>query len=264
MSVTLRGKKYSVNNVSTVSEIQKNVEALSGLTASKQGVLFQGQKLQPPDVLEDVGIEDGSVINIVPTSGSSGTKKKKKSAATTVSNNGSSSTDSETSSTSTNPMEEMLKSAGIDTAQFKDMLDSMPGSGGSPTGNAEKDMVQSMEMLQKMMSSPMFQQFMNDPERLEQSRQMILQNPLMKSMMASLPGFDDILNDKEKWRETMVAAANMYQSMGSEMMEAMAKSSSSMMNGAGMGNMMNPGFGLPDMGQPGAFAGLDELSEGDD
>lgn len=271
VSVTLRGKKYDVPHVSTVSEVQSSVEELSGLAASKQGVLFGGQKLRPADVLEDVGIEDGSVINIVPSS-----KKKKTtssssssgSSASKVANVSSSSSSSGGSSTATDPMsmmDDMLKSAGVDTQQLQDMLQGMGGADGKPP-----DMMQTMEMMQKMMSSPMFKDFMNDPARLEQGRQMILGNPMMKSMMASLPGFDEIINDREKWRETMVAAASMYQNMGPDMMKAMASMSGGMMDGLNMPGMPSMpgssggggGFGLPDVTP--AFAGLDELSEGED
>merc|ERR1712154_760343 len=74
-------------------------------------------------------------------------------------------------------------------------------------------MQQSMEMMQEMLKSPLFDEYLNSPEKMEQSRQMILTNPLMKNMMSSLPGFDDILQDKHKFRETMIAAAQMYKNM---------------------------------------------------
>lgn len=142
-----------------------------------------------------------------------------------------------------NVMEELLKQAGIDSSKFDDIMKSMGGGLGGD-GGGMPDMKQSMEMMQSMMNSPMFQQYFNDPERLEQSRQMIMDNPMMKSMMASLPGFEDILNDKVKWRETMMAAAKMYQDMGS---------------------MMDGAFGEGgDFGSFGGNPALDELSEGDD
>jgi hypothetical protein len=34
---------------------------------------------------------------------------------------------------------------------------------------------------------------MNDPAKLEESRQMILNNPMHKSMMAGMPGMDQLL-----------------------------------------------------------------------
>lgn len=215
--------------------------------------MFGGQKLNPTDVLEDVGIEDGSEISIVPSS----KKKTKKSTSTVAASStndaadGDSTKSSQSDAAGGNMMTDMLKAAGVDTEQLQELMKSMPGA----DGEGPPDMMKSMEMMQQMMKSPMFKQFMNDPERLEQSRQMILQNPMMKSMMSSLPGFEDIINDKEKWRDTMISAAQMYQNMSPDMMKAMANMSPGM-------NMNMPGMG--DVNSSPAFAGLDELPEGDD
>jgi len=232
--------------VSTVLELQKSVEERAGLSVSKQGVLFGGQKLKPSDVLDEVGVQDGSEINIVPSSSS---HKKKASAVSTaasvsIDEDGAatpvSATEGGGGGGGDNVMEELLKQAGIDSSKFDELMQSM-GGGGADSGMP--DMKQSMDMMKDMMNSPMFQQYFQDPERLEQSRQMILQNPMMKSMMAGLPGFDEILGDEVKWRETMMAASKMYQEMGS------------MMGGAG--GMFGDLSG-------GNNAALDELSEGDE
>jgi hypothetical protein len=252
VSAVLRGKKYSVSNVSTVSELQKSIEEQAGLEAAKQGVLFGGRKLKPKDILEDVGVEEGSVINIVPSSG-----KKSKTSSSSGSSvlNVDSGDKKEASGGEQNMMEDMLKKAGVDSDQIDELLKSMPGGDGEMPSLQE-----SMVMMQEMMNSPLFKEYMNDPERLEQSRQMILSNPMMKNMMAGMPGFDEILNDPVKWRETMIAAADMYKNMGSDLM-----------NMPGMGGMGGPGaFGLGG-DDSGAFGlggsssnALDELSEGED
>ena len=46
------------------------------------------------------------------------------------------------------------------------------------------------------MSNPLLQEMLTDPERLEQSRQAILNNPMMKSLFLGMPGFEELLNDK--------------------------------------------------------------------
>jgi len=228
VQVVLRGKKYDIDSVSTVKELQSTVEQHSGISSSRQGrVLFGGRKLKSIDSLEDAGVEDGSVINIVP--GKSGGSKK-------VSPS-SDATPTGTAETGGNIMESMLKRAGIDPAQMEDLMKSVPGGGDMP------DMKESMEMMQGMMSSPIFQEYMSDPEKLEQSRQMILSNPMMKSMMAGMPGMDEILNDPVKWRETMMAAAEMYKNMGGDLMKAMEGLEDSSVN---------------------TPTALDELSEGED
>lgn len=239
VQVVLRGKKYSVPSVTTVKELQSTLESQSGISSKNQGrVLFGGKKLKPADVLEDVGVENGSVINIVPSKGSD--KKdvvvKQDGGSTSSSSSGDGAVGGD------DWMKNMLKNAGVDGSQLDDLMKSMPGGGeGMPS------MEESMKMMQDMMNSPLFQEYMNDPEKLEQSRQMILSNPMMKGMMAGMPGFDEILNDPVKWRETMIAAANMYKSMGSDL--------SKLMDGSA-----DP-FGGMGMDGP---AGLDDLSEGED
>ena len=242
VQVVLRGKKYSVPGVNTVKELQTSIETQSGIASKSQGrVLFGGKKLKPSDVLEDVGVENGSIINIVPSKASSSSGKKD----AVVKNDGSSSSSGVGSD---EWMKDMMKNAGVDPSQLDELMKSMPGGGegGMPS------MEESMKMMQDMMNSPLFQEYMSDPEKLEQSRQMILSNPMMKGMMASMPGFDEMLNDPVKWRETMIAAANMYKSMGSDL--------SKLMNGGAADAFSGMG-GMGDMGGP---AGLDDLSEGED
>jgi hypothetical protein len=218
--------------------------------------LFGGKKLKTDDVLEDVGVEDGSVINVVPSKKND--KKKSSSTKGTVSTSGAAAAGAGAGGGDMDSMmKDMMEKAGVDPAQLDEMMQQM-GGGGMPS------MEESMEAMQEMMNSPIFQEYMEDPEKLEQSRQMILTNPMMKGMMASMPGFDEILNDPVKWRETMTAAASMYKNMGSDL--------SKLMEG-GMGGMggMGGGFGgMPDMnmggfgGLPGMdTAGLDDLSEGE-
>lgn len=245
VSVVLSGKKYSVPSVNTVSELQSSLQNLSGVPPHLQGkVLFGGKKLKADDVLEDVGVQDGSLINVVPSkktgsSGSSSSSSSGTGGGNSVAGTGGGDMDQ--------MMKDMMEKAGIDPSQMEEMMKQM--------GGEMPSMEESIKAMQEMMNSPMFQEYMNDPEKLEQSRQMILNNPMMKGMMASMPGFEEILNDPVKWRETMVAAANMYKNLGSD-----------------LGKLMEGGFG--DLG--GAFSGsgsfygmdenaaLDELSEGEE
>jgi len=71
-------------------------------------------------------------------------------------------------------MEDLMKQAGLDKEKLNELMGSLGGEGGTPS------MEESMKMMKNMMNSPMIQEMMNDPERLEQSRQMILNNPMLK------------------------------------------------------------------------------------
>lgn len=250
VSVVLSGKKYSIKNVDTVSELQTSLESQSGVSSGKQKVLFGGKKLKPSDVLVDVGVEDGSVINVVPSK-----KNDKKKNKVSSSNSGATATGAGAANMDS-MMKDMMEKAGVDPAQLDEMMEQMGGSMPS--------MEESMQAMQEMMNSPMFQEYMEDPEKLEQSRQMILNNPMMKGMMASMPGFDEILNDPVKWRETMIAAANMYKNLGSDLSKLMEGGDMSGLPGmGGFGGMPGMGGfgGLPGMDT--GTAGLDDLSEGE-
>jgi Ubiquitin family. len=248
VSVVLSGKKYSVPSVNSVSELQSSLQSLSGVPTHLQGkVLFGGKKLKPEDILEDVGVQDGSLINVVPSKTGGGSN----SGNTSSGSGGSSSLAGAGSGSSGNKMDQMVKDmmekAGIDPSQMDEMMKQM--------GGEMPSMEESIQAMQEMMNSPMFQEYMNDPEKLEQSRQMILNNPMMKGMMASMPGFEEILNDPIKWRETMVAAANMYKNLGSDLGKLMEGSFGDM-GGAFSGSAAS--FGMDEN------AALDELSEGED
>mmetsp|Transcript_19207 Transcript_19207/g.55770 ORF Transcript_19207/g.55770 Transcript_19207/m.55770 type:complete len:264 (+) Transcript_19207:149-940(+) len=239
IQVTLRGKKYDLEDVTTVSELQERLSEASGVEPSKQGrVLFNGKRLDSSECLSDVGVSEGDQLNVVPGKSKSKSKSSTAGAATPKVESG-------------DDMKETLEKAGVDTTKLDELMKNM---GGSADGEAP-NLQESMEMMSGMMNSPIFQEYMNDPERLEQSRQMILQNPMLKSMMGSMPGMEEILNSPEAWREAMQAAAAMYQNMDqNELMQAM-------MGGAPGAGGMDGLFGS----EAGAGASaLDELSEGED
>jgi len=251
VQVSLRGKRYSIPDVSTVRELQNSVEEQSGLSLTKQGrVLFSGKTLRPSDALEDVGVVEGSVVNVVPKKKSSATKgiksETKHTASLPVTSQSiESDSKSETAGGGNNMIEQLLKNSGIDPNQLEDIMKSMPGN-----ENGEMpDMQESMSMVQNMMKSPLFTNMMNDPERLEQMRQMMLSNPMLSGMMSGMPGFEEILNDSEKWRETMFAAASMYKDLGSNLMQEGNEAVSTTSDAFGMS---------------GSPSELDELSEGDE
>ena len=146
-------------------------------------------------------------------------------------------------------MKEYLKQSGMDTSSLESMMKSMDGK--------MPDLQESLQSMTQMMNSPMFQEYMSNPEMLEQSRQMILNNPMLKGMMAGMPGMEELLNDPEAWREAMQAAANMYQNMDPSTLASMMEGMGNMPGGAPPG-MFNGGF---DNNSAAATAALDELDE---
>ena len=243
IQVTLRGKKYDLEDITTVSELQERLSEASGVEPSQQGrVLFNGKRLDSNDCLSEAGVSDGDQLNVVPGKAKSKSKSVSGTASGAVSDEGSNS----------NAMKDILEQSGMDTSKLDELMKNM----GGPSGGDTPSLQESMEMMSGMMNSPIFQEYMNDPERLEQSRQMILQNPMLKGMMGSMPGMEEILNSPEMWREAMQAAANMYKNMDKDdLMNAM-------MGGAQAGGLDGL-FGPGSEGNSG-LAALDELSEGED
>jgi Ubiquitin family len=252
VSVTMRGKRYEIEDATTVQDLQEQIEQQSGVAAKQQGrVIFGGKKLSPETVLADAGVPaEGGQLNMVPSTGS---KKKKSSAAAAAAAATTASSTGAGSSSQANAMADYLKQSGIDTSKLDDMMKSMGGGDGPPPS-----MEEGMKAMTEAMNSPLFQQMMSDPERLEQSRQMILGNPMLKSMMAGMPGMENLLNDPDAWREAMQAAAELYKSMDSEtLMKAMLGGATGMPPPGGLFD------GTLDESTSRAAAALDELDEDD-
>merc|ERR1712232_890115 len=110
-----------------------------------------------------------------------------------------------------------MKENGIDTDKLNEFM------GGAAGGDGKMpNMQDSMKMMSDMMNSPIFKEYMKDPERLEQSRQMILNNPMLQGMLKGMPGMEEVINDKDAWRESMMAAAELYKNMNTnQLMQAM-------------------------------------------
>lgn len=243
IQVTLRGKKYDLEDITTVSELQEHLAEASGVEPGQQGrVLFNGKRLEGSECLSDAGVSAGDQLNVVPGK----SKSKSKSIGS------GSSAQPVDPAASSDSVKNMLESSGVDSSKLDEIMKSMGGGSNGET----PDLQESLEMMSGMMNSPIFQEYMNDPERLEQSRQMILQNPMLKNMMGSMPGMEEMLNSPEAWREAMQAAASMYQNMDQdELMQAMT--------GGLPGSSGSDGFFGSSTTSPDLSA-LDELSEDED
>jgi len=266
VQVSLKGKKYQIDGVTTVSELQERLEEQSGIAPSKQGkILHNGKRLSAgadASSLSEAGVSEGDQLNCVPSKKSSSSSKKKASAATA------------TATSAAAPA--AADSAGDAMGDLNEMVSKMMGGmGGGMGGGADgemPDIAESMKMMKELTNSPLFAEYMNNPDKLEESRQAILDNPMMKSMMASMPGMSDLLADKDAWAQTMQAAAGIMQSMDPEDMIKMMEAQGMMGGEGGMGGMGGMGGGMPPgLGGMGnmfdgasASSALDELSEGED
>ena len=194
LHVTLRGTKYEINDVTTVDELKSKMKDISG-NSKEHHVLFGGKRLSPTMDLSEAGVEDGAQLNMVPVLAN----KKPKEKSVTVTDNIETTTSSESTADTADAMKEYLKKSGVDTDKFDELLKGMGGGAGD---GKVPDMKESLEKMTEMMNSPLFQEYMNNPEMLEQARQMILNNPMLKSMMVGMPGMAELLEDPVgRWRE---------------------------------------------------------------
>ena len=252
VQVTLKGKKYQIDDVTTISELQERLEEQSGIAPSKQGkILHNGKRLNGDNAsLSEAGVSEGDQLNCVPSKKSA---SKKKSASP------------KKEPTAAAAAAEPASSDG-GMGDLQEMVSKMMsgGMGGAGAGGMP-DMAESMKMMKELTNSPLFSEYMNSPEKLEESRQAILANPMMKSMMSSMPGMSEMLEDKEGFAQMMQAAAGIMQSMDPEDMVKMMEAQG--MGGPGGMPGMPPGMGGMDGlfgAAPSGPTALDELSEGED
>jgi Ubiquitin family len=182
VSVSLLGTTYAIKDVSTVDDVQQKLKDVSGTDIDDKhvSIMFDGKVLDSSTVLSDVGVDEDSTLVVMP----SGFPSKEE-------------------------MEQYLESAGLSKDKLNEMIKSFGGSGEGGMPSIEE----SIKAMSDVMNSPMLQEMLSDPEKLEQSRQMILSNPMLKGMMGSMPGMEDLLNDEVAWRQAMQAAAEMYKNM---------------------------------------------------
>lgn len=82
--------------------------------------------------------------------------------------------------------------------------------GGAGAGGMEQLIAQLPQMMNGLMKTPMLQDYLSNPDKQEQSRDAILNNPLLKGFLESDPEFARVVNDPEKWRASMEAAKSLF------------------------------------------------------
>jgi len=91
---------------------------------------------------------------------------------------------------------------------FGDMMGGLGGMPGMPQNEEEYQAA-----MEQMLDSPMMKEFLSDPEKIEQSRLALLNNPMAMQMMKQMPGFEDIINDKDKFAERMLQSKAQFDAM---------------------------------------------------
>ena len=212
---TLRGKKYDVS-ASTVADVWAAVEDQAGLEAAKQGVIFKGKKLSDGDQsLADAGISEGDTVNIVPQKkASSAGEAKSTSSLADVDDESDDDDDDDTIdglAESGTPADALAGMSDEAKEGVSKMLEDMGGQQGPKDmmkqmgldGPMTPDKIETvMNQIKGMFNNPAIAQLFNNPEILEQSRQHILNNPMMMDMYDKM-GMGALIRDPETFKKQM-------------------------------------------------------------
>ncbi len=242
----MAGKRYEVN-ATNVSELQKEIKDAAGLSEDQQSVLFKGRLLNPDDDLEGAGVVAGDVINVVPS-------KRQRTEKVEASASAWGRINATRAHTVGQELEGNKGGSGGGLGGNGGRFGDLGGLGGG-MGNFNMLPEQYEQVMNEMLNSPMMDEFFASEEKIEESRQAILENsalkevgrqldmgfaftlflsllvtptkktrvqnhtfcrlpctytactdsyPLFFKAMSQLPGFSDMIDDPEKWRESMM------------------------------------------------------------
>lgn len=207
--MTLRGKKYKME-ANYVRELSEELEKVAGLAIEQQSVIYQGNLLDGNTALEEAGVKDGDVINVVPNKKKARAAPAQEGPAAFGMDQGEAELNADGSAAG-KEMGGMPGMSGMPGMPGMSGMPGMPGAGGMPgmDGFEMPSPEQYNKMMEEMLDSDVMDQYLDDPDKIEQSRVAILENPMLKQAMAQIPGFEEILNDKEKWLESMQSAKDL-------------------------------------------------------
>lgn len=210
----------------TVNDLQSCISTASGITPDRQTILFKGQVLESGKPLSSYSLSDGNIVSVMRRIGKPSSKPSTSSTnnnTNTTSNNVPSSsigrTDTEQAAAQPPSLEEMMRAMnmggsttpGIGSAppipDLASLMGGATGASGAPgAGAMEQIFAQLPQMMNGLLQTPLVQEYLNDPEKQEQSRTALLNNPVTKKMLDSDPEFAKVVNDPDQWRASMNAA----------------------------------------------------------
>lgn len=252
------GQSYDLSmqsTAATIADLQESISTASGITPERQTLLYKGSVLESNKTLADYALADGNTISVVRRVGKSAPKSTPAAppASTPAAAPATMPVETEADPTAGVPpsLEDMLRSlqmgntaagaaAGANTAapDLNALLGQMGAAGPNPgampdlsalmgagTGASgvgfEQIFAQLPAMMNGILKSPMLREYLNNPEKQEQSRDAILNSPMMKSLLENDPEFAKVVSDPEKWKASMETAKSLI----SEEQEAEQESS---------------------------------------
>jgi hypothetical protein len=210
----LRGKAYTVEDVTTVSELQERIQELAGTNATGQ-LLFQGKELEPSDILRSVGVKEGATLILVPP-------------------------EPETTA------EPAAAAAEESPPNFKDLFDTLEIGDWQDLpayiSNVNKDEVAKSlregfatmyDELKKYWLDPSYRKVLEDPKKIETARIFIGNNKQLKDAIEEVPGGKELLNSEPKFREYVISLNRVALKAGDEIFDGVLDVLLDVLKGAG-------------------------------
>jgi hypothetical protein len=173
----LRGKTYTVEDVTTVSELQERIQEIAGANETGQ-VLFQGKELEPTDILRRVGVKEGATLILVPSS-------------------------SEEAETPPN-FKEAFDS--LDISDWQDLLGHMDKLNKDEVATWLREGFGSIyDEMKKHWLDPKYRKVIEDPKKIEAARLFIMSNKQLRDAIEEVSGGKELLKSETKFRRYVLS-----------------------------------------------------------
>lgn len=203
IQVTLKGEVFYISDISTVKDLQSRLEDESGLTPEQQGCIsFQGKVLESTDSLVDVGVINGNQINVIPQKMADHWKMMNNIGNGLVTlqekilHHHDESVETRRS--------ELIQDFQVMVGLYEDLTTKMPY------------MQEEMERFCQLLKNPKIADHATDPDRVESLRRIMLNNPLLLSMLQETsPSTVVALQDPKLWLQHVTRAVEEWKTMES-------------------------------------------------
>lgn len=183
--------EVKISRSATVVELKEKINEALSVPVPQQRLIYRGRVLKDESTLEFYDVQDGHTVHMVKGVTPAGSSPPAPAGATSApvrSAPAPNSTSTSNTSNTFNPQASPFGSSPFGANPFG--ANAMQG---PPDVSRMQDMLmRNPEMMQQIMSSPMMDNLMNNPDLM---RDMMLNNPQMQSMLDANPQMRHILND---------------------------------------------------------------------
>ena len=203
VQVLVRGKTYTVEDVTTVSELQERIQEIAGANETGQ-VFFNSKELEPSDILRRVGVKEGATLILVP---------------------------SEETETPPN-----FKDAfdSLDISDWQDLLDHISKVNKDEVSTWLREGFGTMyDEMKKHWLDPAYRKGLEDPNKIEAARLFIVSNKQLRDAMEEVEGGKELLKSEKKFREYVLLLNQVSIKAGDAILDGLLEVLLDVLKGAG-------------------------------